>query len=301
MASLRVPRGIAVDAAGRLFIADSGNARIRRVSPEGFIDTFIGTDPDSRVPGGRGLAVDTAGNVYAAFPDNHLVLKFSPAGAITRFAGTGSAGFRGDGGEAQFARLSAPNDVAFDAATGSVYVADTENNRIRLVTPDGRIRTFAGNGSLGFQGDGDNAAMLALARPQGIAVDPTNGNVVIADTDNHRIRIVTREGRMRTIGGTGIAGFSGDAGPAPGAQFRGPVDVAVDQQGNIYVADNLNLRVRRLLAPVVPRVLSLAGPASEAGARRLLLDLRCRFHQRHRIGLQHPFPGDAGRRFGPGE
>jgi len=260
LASLRTPRGIAVDAAGRLYISDSGNGRIRQVSPEGFIATFAGATAETRVPGGRGLAVDAAGNLYAAFPDNHTVFKFTPGGVISRFAGTGAPGFRGDGADARFAWLTAPDDVAVDRATGNVYIADTDNHRIRVVTPDGRIRTVAGNGSLGFQGDGDNATALALARPQGIAIDPTNGNLVIADTENHRIRIVTREGRMRTIGGTGIAGFSGDGGPALSAQFRGPVDVAVDQQGNIYVADNLNLRVRHLLPSVVPAALSLAGP-----------------------------------------
>jgi uncharacterized protein (TIGR03437 family) len=253
LASIRGPRGIAYDASGRLFIADSINGRIRRVTPEGFIDTMV-----TGLPGMRGIALDAQGNVYAAFPDEHFIAKVSVAGVASIFAGSGVAGFRGDGGEARFARFTTPNDVAVDAA-GNVYIADSGNHRIRVVGTDGKVRTVAGNGIPGFQGDGDTATSLSLANPLGIAIDPVTGSVVIADTDNHRIRVVTPEGRLRTIGGTGTAGFGGDDGAGLAAQFRNPVDAAVDRRGNVYVADNLNVRVRRLDAPIIPQVVSLVG------------------------------------------
>jgi uncharacterized protein (TIGR03437 family) len=255
LAALRGPRGVGADASGRIYIADTGNDRVRRVSTEGLIETVA-----TGVSGGRGIAVDASGNVYLAFPGEHIVVRVASNGTATRFAGSGASGFRGDGGEARFARLNGPNDVAVNPATGEVYIADSENHRIRAVAPDGRIRTIAGNGSAGFQGDGPDATLLALARPMGVAVDGATGDVVIADTDNHRVRVVSRDGRLRSIAGIGTAGFSGDTGPAGSAQLRGPVDVAVDRQGNIYIADSLNSRIRRLAAPLAPRVASLAGP-----------------------------------------
>jgi uncharacterized protein (TIGR03437 family) len=247
LAGINSPRGLAIDQNRRLIIADTGNNRIRAVTADRSISTFR-----ADVPGTRGVAVDNNGNVYVALPSLHTVVRIAPDGSLRRFAGTTVAGFRTDGVAADQTRLSAPNDVAVDAS-GNVYIADTENHRIRKVTPDGIIQTVAGNGLAGFQGDGDEASLLSLARPNGIGLDAA-GNLYIADTDNQRIRVLTPQGQLRTIGGSGTGGFAGDGGPALGAQFQTPVDVAVDPAGNVYVADNSNVRVRKLAPPAPSRL-----------------------------------------------
>lgn len=247
LAAMRGPRGVVVDPAnGWAYIADAGNLRIRRVSPEGDIHPFI-----QGLESLRGMAIDGSGNVYAALASLHVVAKITPGGEVTRFAGTGLAGYRGDNVEARFTRLSGPSDVAVDAQ-GIVYIADTENHRIRAVDREGRIHTVAGTGIPGFQGDG-RANSQALARPTGVAVD-SEGNLYIADTENHRIRQITPDGVMQTIAGTGTPGFSGDNGPASTATLRQPIDVAVDASGNLFVVDSQNIRVRRLQAPIRPSI-----------------------------------------------
>lgn len=247
VASMRAPRGLALGGeSGWLYVADAGNARLRRISPEGGISTF-----HQGLQGMRGIAVDGAGNVYVALPNQHVVARIAPGGVVTRFAGTGQPGYRGDNVEARFARLSGPTDVAVDAE-GTVYIADTENHRIRAVGRDGRIRTVAGTGMGGFQGDGI-ATAVALARPAGVAVDE-EGNVYVADTDNHRVRVINPAGQIQTIAGTGVAGFAGDEGAASKAMFRQPGDVAVDARGNVYVVDTQNIRIRKLEAPPRPEI-----------------------------------------------
>ena len=239
LAGFRAPRGLALDSLGRLLIADSGNNRIRLVTAERIVHT-LRSDLDNP----RGIAADSAGNTYIAVPDFNIVARISADGVVSRFAGTGASGYRTDGVPANGTRLNAPNDVAVDTS-GNVYIADTGNHRIRKVTPDGKIQTVAGNGVAGFQGDSETVASLALAMPSGISLDEA-GNLLIADTDNNRIRMVTPQGALRTIAGNGIDGFSGDGGPARNAQLRSPVDVAAGPSGQIYVADTLNIRVRKL-------------------------------------------------------
>lgn len=242
LASMRAPSGLAIDPNnGWTYVVDTGNKRVRRVSPDGGIFGFTQDD----IIGMRGIAVDNGGNVYVAVPVQNAVGKITPDGTISRFAGTGLSGYRIDGVAADVARLSGPTDVAVDK-NGNVYIADTENQRIRVVGRDGLIRTVAGNGVAGFQGDGV-ATAVALGRPTGIAVDDA-GNIFVADSDNNRIRMITPDGFIRTIAGTGVAGFSGDNGPASAATFRSPVDVAV-WQGNVYVIDSQNVRVRALAPP----------------------------------------------------
>jgi len=254
LAALRGPRGIAFDPAnGWLYVADSGNLRIRRVSPEGDIFPFF-----QGLENMRGIAVDASGNVYVALPSQHAVARISKDGEATRFAGTGLPGYRGDGVEARFTRLSGPTDVAVDAQ-GVVYIADTENHRIRAVDTKGLIRTVAGTGVSGFQGDG-KATSLALSRPTGVAADD-EGNLYVADTENHRIRVVSVAGRIQTIAGTGTPGFSGDNGPASAATLRQPIDVAVDGRGNLFVVDSQNIRVRKLEAPIRPEISAIVNAA----------------------------------------
>ena len=164
------------------------------------------------------------------------------SGNIYTFAGNGTAGFAGDGGLATAAELNGPTDVFKDAA-GNTYIADRNNNRVRKVNPAGIISTIAGTGVAGYTGDGGLATAARLRHPNGVCVDAA-GNIYIADESNNVIRMINAAGIITTIAGTGVAGFSGDGGPATSAKFNDPQAVAKDLAGNIYVADNNNSRVR---------------------------------------------------------
>ncbi len=195
----------------------------------------------------RGLAIDAMGNVIFADNINRRVRKISPMGVITAFAGTGEVGSSGDGGQAKNATFNSPTDVAIDAA-GNVFISDQGTHRVRKVAPDGVISTVAGTG-VGFGGynsDGILAKNAELAGPQGLAVDK-DGNILIADRNNNRIRKVTvADGKISTVAGTGLFGFSGDGGLATQADLATPTDVAVDSAGNIYIADQGNNRIRKV-------------------------------------------------------
>ena len=243
LAQLNSPSGIALDAAGNLFIADTGNGRVRRVTADGAtISTFA-----SGVGPGRGIAVDSSGNVFLAVPPAHAILRVTPSGQISLYAGDpGVAGFRGDGGSPAAARLSNPLDLFIDRRD-RLFIADTGNHRIRRVT-NGVIETIAGSGAYGFQGDGPDATKLALASPWAVAADEA-GNVYVADTENHRLRAIAPNGLVRTLSGTGVGGFSGDNGPALRAQISGPQDVVVEAGGTVLSVEATNLRIRRLTPP----------------------------------------------------
>jgi trimeric autotransporter adhesin len=196
--------------------------------------------------GPSGLALDSAHHLYIASSPDHVVRMVSAAGVITAFAGTGVSGSSGDGGPANQAELRSPSSVAADAS-GNLYVADPDDNRIRRIAADGTTSTFAGTGVQGFSGDGGLATAAQLWSPSAVTVDPY-GAVVIADTGNNRIRRVTSDGIIATVAGNGTAGFSGDGGPAYLAELNGPDSVAVGADGTIYAADERNQRVRRITA-----------------------------------------------------
>ena len=254
-ATLNTPWGLAVDAAGNLYISDSGNSVIRKVSG-GVITTIAGTGTASfsgdngaatsatlNDPGG--IALDAAGNLYIADFGNNRVRMVSVGGTITTVAGNGAATFAGDSGSATSASLSGPLDVRVDAA-GNLYIADRGNNRIRMVT-GGIISTIAGNGTASFGGDNGPATSAQLNGPSGVALDSA-GNLIIADTTNNVIRQVT-SGIITTIAGNGIASYSGDNGPAAGAGINAPIGVATDSLGRIFVADSLNNLIRVMNPP----------------------------------------------------
>jgi uncharacterized protein (TIGR03437 family) len=190
------------------------------------------------------VTLDAAGNLYVLTYYDNRVRKVTPAGTINTIAGNGSTGFSGDGGPAVSASLASPNGIAVDAA-GNLYIADSRNNRIRRVTPDGTIGTVAGNGSPGFAGDGGPATGAALNDPFAISLDAA-GNLYIADTGNSRIRKVTHTGAITTIAGNGSQGFSGDGGPAPSAALMYPSAAVIDATGNLFIADTGNNRIRRV-------------------------------------------------------
>ncbi|MEU3510726.1 RICIN domain-containing protein [Streptomyces longwoodensis] len=201
-----------------------------------------GPAAEARLERPYGLALDSAGTLYVTDYNNERVRKVTTDGRIRAVAGTGTPGYGGDQGPAVSARLNCPRELAVDRA-GNLYIADAENHRIRKVTPDGQIGTVAGTGSAGFSGDDGLAAAAELNAPYGVAVDST-GTLYIADTDNHRVRQVTPDGRIRTVAGTGTPGFSGDGGPAAAAQLNSPYGLAVDGTGTLYIADADNHRIR---------------------------------------------------------
>lgn len=360
-AQLRFPEGVWVDPTGNLYIADSGNHRVRLVTTAGTISTVAGTGTAgfsgnggpataARLNDPKDITTDTAGNLYIADNENHRIRKVTTGGTISTYAGNGVEGYAGDGAAATAARLNDPTGVAINTTSGVLYIGDTDNNRIRQVSASGTITTYVGDGTAGdlnhgqlskskinsparivyasglymadtdnqkikfvttgdsistiagsgvrgfagdggaatsallneptgvavsgstpyiadsqnhrvrrrvaagtistyagkshFGGDGGPATDAALNRPFGLATDNA-GNVFIADTENHRVRRLSG-GTITTLGGSGTAGFSGDGGAATSAQLNSPYDVAADAAGNVYVADTLNHRVRKI-------------------------------------------------------
>jgi NHL repeat len=182
------------------------------------------------------VVVDSAGNLYIADWDNNRIRKVDATGTISTIAGNGSPVSSGDGGFATDAGLRYPRGVAIDSA-GSIYASEWPGHRIRKVTPVGAIATIAGTGQPGFSGDGGPATEAQLNFPRGLAVDSV-GNLYIADTVNNRIRKVTPAGTISTVAGNGEGGFSGDGGLATNAQLFQPGAVAVDQGGDLYIAES---------------------------------------------------------------
>ncbi len=283
-AALYYPSGVALDGAGNLFIADTGNDRIRKVDSAGVITTVAGAGEfgfaEAGGFGGDGgpaiqaalnypsdVVADGAGNLYIADTDRSRIRKVDAAGVISTVAGTGSFGFSGDGGPAVEAQLNHPADVTTDGA-GNLYIADRYNDRIRKVDSAGVISTVAGTGESfgGFSGDGGPAIQAALNYPRGVAVDGA-GNLFIADTGNHRIRKVDSAGVISTVAGTGesFGGFSGDGGPAIQAALNYPRGVGVDGAGNFFIADTDNHLVRKLTPVGSSTPPNPTGPALTTG------------------------------------
>jgi uncharacterized protein (TIGR03437 family) len=260
-AELNDPNGVAVDAAGNLYIAEYLNERVRKVATNGSITTVAGTGVAgfsgdggpatlAALNGPFRVALDKAGDLYISDYSNYRVRKVALDGMITTVAGNGSANSSGDGGPATSAAIDSPGDLALDAAgnlfiTSGAFVGDGSANVIRKVTPGGIITTIAGNGTAGYSGDGGLATSAALNSPEGLAVDSA-GNLFIADQGNQRVRKVSN-GIITTVAGNGLAGYAGDGGPATGAELSGPAGMSLDAAGNLYIADRDNNRVRVLL------------------------------------------------------
>jgi len=245
VAKLSYPASVAVDATGNLYIAGWAAHRIRRVDGTTSVITTIAGNGSFGYSGDGGPAtaaalaapesvvLDGAGNLYFSEWGNHIIRRVdSGTGVITTVAGSGTAGYSGDGGPATAAQLDTPEGVAVDIA-GNLYIADSNNNRIRRVDgTTGIITTITGNGTWGFSGDGGLATAATLGTSRGIAVDAA-GNLYIADSSNGRIRRVdATTGIITTVAG---GGFNGDGALATTAQLQWPAGVAVDAAGNLYI------------------------------------------------------------------
>ncbi len=303
-AQISFPQAVAIDSSGNLYIADTGNNRIRRVSSTGTITTVAGNGSQgytgdngaataAELSGPSGLAFDASGNLYIGDTYNLAVRKVTPSGTITTAAGglpntanfdaigePASLAFLPDGtllaldidgnrimqldsgghvsvyatnapitssmfaGAATGVLLASPTGVAVDAKS-NVYIADNARNIILKVDPSQDISLFAGTGTFGFSGDGGPATSAQLAGPNGLAVD-SSGNLYVADAFNNRVRKVTPSGTISTVVGNGTYGFSGDGGPATSAELSTPSAVALDSQNNLYIIDGGNNRVRKV-------------------------------------------------------
>ena len=266
--------GLAFDGNGNLYVSDSLNNRIRRIDRNGIISTVAGSGTGSNEPGGYGgdggpataaqlnvptmIAFDPAGNLYIDDEFNNRIRKVDRQGIITTVAGNGTAGFSGDGGPASAAELNLVTyasinyetpGIAIDAQ-GQLYIADCNNNRVRKVDRNGIITTIAGNGGDTVGGDGGPAISATLSSPNGLTFDD-QGNLYIAAGDSQNIfgdsiRKIDQQGIITTIAGVHWADFSGDNGPATAATINEPAGIRLDAQGNLYIADFMNNRVRKV-------------------------------------------------------
>ncbi len=255
------PRGVALDAAGNVYVADALNHLIRKIDPTGLVSTFAGSTQGSADGQGvaaqfnspRDVAIDVAGNVYVVDQNNHRIRKIDPTGLVSTLAGSSSGNTNGQGVAAKF---STPTGLALDAA-GNVYVA--ENHRIRKIDPTGLVSTLAGS-SIGFA-DGQGTA-ASFNFPTGIAVDVA-GNVYVGDQGNHRIRKISPTGLVSTLAGSSTSGFVD--GPGVIARFNAPSGLSVDAAGNIYVADFYNHRIRKVTSTGVVSTLAGSSQGSSDG------------------------------------
>ena len=324
-AQLNFPLNIAVDAAGNMFILDTNDQCVRKVDPSGTINTVAGDGTagysgdggpatSAQLNNPNGIALDASGNLYIADTNNSRIRKVGSDGTITTVAGTGTAGYLGDGGPATKAQLNSPIGVALDA-TGGLYIADTNNHRVRKVSTTATITTVAGNGGYGYTGDGGPATSAEMTSAYGVTLDkagnlyiadchnqrirkvagatistiagstfgdgapavfgrlnmPTavakdkNGNVYVADTGHNSVRKIAADGTITTLAGTGVAGYSGDGGPAVSAQLNQPRGVATDTSGAVYISDSGNSRIRIVAADGMIATVAGSGTAGYSG------------------------------------
>jgi trimeric autotransporter adhesin len=258
-AKLSLPSGVALDAnTGNVYVADTSNNRVQMIRKRTNAIFLVAGTGVAGFSGDRGLAtaatlnspmgvvVDMQRNVYIADTfNNRIRMIASSTGIITTIAGTGTYGDSGRGGLATLAMLNNPVGLAVDPSTGNLYIADSLNNRIRMITMStGIITPVAGSGVPGYGGAGGLATSALLSYPTRMTVD-ASGNLYFADQNNNRVRKVTKStGTINTVAGTGVAGNSGDGGLATACRLFKPSDVAVDVQGNLYIADSFNSRIR---------------------------------------------------------
>ena len=255
-ASLNLPSGVVVDKKGNLYIADRSNDRVRMVNTKGIIQTIAGNGHEGyhgdNMPALKatldkpfGLALDKDNNLYIADRGNNRIRKVDRSGMISTVAGDGGYYFIGDNGPAYRASIAGPTDVAVDGK-GNIYIADRNNNRIRVVNKLGMIRTLMGTGQQDYNGDSELARETNLHLPFGVALDK-NGDLLVIDRSHYRIRkLILKGNRVTTVAGNGLKLFGGDGGPAPGANIEFPHGIDVDSKDNVIFADKAHYRIRKI-------------------------------------------------------
>jgi trimeric autotransporter adhesin len=242
-AKLSKPAGLAMDSDGNLYIADTGNDKVRKVATNGTITTILGASGTSpQLSGPTGLAVDSSKNLYVADTGHSVIVKRTQSGSTSTFAGQSGKACKspGNGGSATSASLCRPVGVAVSGAV--LLIADTGNNQVRKVS-GGTISAFAGTGTSGYSGDGGQATSAKLKAPTGVTYDRL-GNVDVVDAGNNRVRQITTSGVITTLIGNGGNGYSGDNGPCEQAMIQTTGGVTADAD-NVFIADTANSRVRR--------------------------------------------------------
>lgn len=259
-ARLNEPTSVAVDSKGNVYIADNGNNRVRKVSTDGTMSTVAGTGAEGFSGDGGpavqarlylpiGIGIDGSDNLLIADAGNLRIRKVNASnGVISTIAGDGRVGFGGDAGPATGAQFRFPYGVTVDPS-GVIYVIDAADHRVRRISPDGVITTYVGTGDAGFSGDGGPAAQAQINFASYIRTDSA-GNLYIADYANNRIRKVTlTTGIITTIAGTGVGAYGGDGSSPLLADLNLPNDIAFSPQGDLYIADYRNHRIRRIADP----------------------------------------------------
>jgi sugar lactone lactonase YvrE len=266
--ALGLPEGICVDEDGRIYFADSFNNVVMRVERNGILSRIAGTGKKG-MSGDGGPAVaadlrrpfdvrtDSAGNIYIADFGNHRIRKIDADGRITTIAGNGEKGYSGDGEQARQARLNGPYGLIPDDR-GGILIADSGNHVIRYVDADGVITTIAGIGEAGYSGDGGAAINARLDTPQSMYLG-SDGRVFINDEHNHAIRVIDKNGLIKTIVGTGSAGLAADGTLGSLSPLNDPENIAVLKDGTVLITDGDNGRVWRLGTDLILRHLAGRG------------------------------------------
>jgi DNA-binding beta-propeller fold protein YncE len=300
-AKLLMPFGVAFDSSGNLFVVEFTGQRVRRIDSKGIIHAVAGTG--QKGAGGVGgpatkaefnaphsLAVTGNGDILVADTLNNRVCKIDGrSGLLTVIAGTGEHGFSGDGGPAREAQFGNIYCAALDPRGERLYLADLDNRRIRVVDlQSGVVTTVAGNGKKGVPEDGAEAIKASLVDPRAVAVD-AKGNVYVLERSGHALRVVDRQGKIRTIAGTGKAGASGDGGDARQATLNGPKHLCIDHDGNVIIADTENHLIRKVI-PAEGKIVRVAGTGKKGSTGVGGPPLEAELNQPHGVFV-HPTTG----------
>lgn len=259
-ALLSSPSGIERDHEGNIYIADTGNNRVRKIDTAGIITTVAGSDLAGFYGDGfpaieaglfrpADVATDPSGRLFIADQGNNRIRMVDVDGTISTICGTDNYTYNGNGIPAVGANIFKPSGVCVDPQS-NLYIAVTGHHMVRMINTSGRIRTVAGSGSAGYAGDGSNAVGASLSSPTDVSVRQDGRGFYIADQYNHRVRFVDENGLIATVAGTGESGYNGDGLFATDAELNYPTGTATDIFGNLYIADKDNFRVRKVPFPL---------------------------------------------------